>query len=257
MNKSILFLALFFISNCCLGGTIRPDSSDQNYLEYGKKFKFITRICGKYKSGDHYCASAVAIKPNWILTAAHVVKNSETCFVTIEEDKKISISKILWHNDFDEEKYGTADIALGYSDESLDLDFYPSFYIDDNEVGKICSMSGYGLTGTFDTGTHISDNKRRAGSNFIDKIDKDLLICTPSKNNQKATELEFLIGSGDSGGGLFIDGKLAGINSCVFAVDKKPNSTYSDESGHTRVSKYIEWINSTIDNHINSIKTKD
>ena len=68
----------------------------------------------------------------------------------------------------------------------------------------------------------------------------------PSKNNERMTELEFLIGSGDSGGGLFLDGKLAGINSCVLAIDKKPNSTYSDESGHTRVSKYIDWINLTI-----------
>jgi hypothetical protein len=61
------------------------------------------------------------------------------------------------------------------------------------------------------------------------------------------TELEFLIASGDSGGGLFIDNKLAGINSCVMAVDKKPDSTYNDESGHTRISKFIGWIKENIE----------
>jgi hypothetical protein len=94
----------------------------------------------------------------------------------------------------------------------------------------------------------VSDGKKRGGSNIIDKIDRELLVCTPSRAYNK-TELEFLIGSGDSGGGLFIDGKLAGINSCVMATDGKPNSTYSDESGHTRISKYINWIETTINNH--------
>lgn len=244
MIRFILLISLF-ISSVCLGGTIRPDVSDQKYIEYGKKFHCVGRICGVYKSGQNYCASAVAIRPNWILTAAHVVKDSDVCFVTIK-DKKTEIKKVIWHKDFEEKEFGFADIALGYSKDSLDLEFYPKLYADTNEEGKICSMAGYGLTGNFNTGIHISDNNIRAGSNFIDKIDRDLLICTPSRNHERTTELEFLIGSGDSGGGLFIDGKLAGINSCVFAVDKKPNSTYTDESGHTRVSKYIDWINLTI-----------
>jgi secreted trypsin-like serine protease len=54
--------------------------------------------------------------------------------------------------------------------------------------------------------------------------------------------LEFLIASGDSGGGLFIDNKLAGIHSCVMTVGKNPQSKYGEESGHTRISNFIEWI---------------
>jgi hypothetical protein len=61
------------------------------------------------------------------------------------------------------------------------------------------------------------------------------------------TELEFLICSGDSGGGLFINKKLAGINSCVLAADKKPNSSYGDDAGHTRISKYVPWIKQKIE----------
>jgi hypothetical protein len=56
------------------------------------------------------------------------------------------------------------------------------------------------------------------------------------------TSLEFLIASGDSGGGLFIDGKLAGINSCIMAVNGSPKSDYRTESGHTRISINLDWI---------------
>jgi hypothetical protein len=246
-NIFLSLLILAFATNC-LGGTRRPDCSDEKYLDYGAKFHFVGKICGKYKEGEQYCASAVAINPNWVLTAAHVVSNSETCYVTFK-DKKVKIIKLIPHKDYDENIFGTADIALGYAEDEFDLDFYPGLYENNDEVGKICSISGYGLIGTFETGTKLSDNKRRAGSNFIDYTENDLLICTPSRNHEKTTELEFLIGHGDSGGGLFIDGKLAGINSCVMAVDKKPNSTYSDESGHTRVSKFIDWVNLNINNN--------
>ena len=51
-----------------------------------------------------------------------------------------------------------------------------------------------------------------------------------------------MIGSGDSGGGLFLDGKLAGINSFVMAADGKTNSDYGDECAHTRISTYKKWI---------------
>ena len=99
------------------------------------------------------------------------------------------------------------------------------------------------MYGTFESGVIKSDNKRRGGSNKIAYIDKQLLMCDIShKGSKNCTSLEFLIGSGDSGGGLFIDGKLAGINSCVVATDRRPNSSYTDESGHTRVSQFLEWI---------------
>ena len=71
-----------------------------------------------------------------------------------------------------------------------------------------------------------------------------MLVCSASVHSDKnITKMEFLIASGDSGGGLFIDNKLAGINSCVMAVDRSPQSKYNEESGHTRVSKFLGWIN--------------
>lgn len=236
-------IAGLIISSISFGGTIDPNTPDDKYLKYAQDFKYIYKICGTYNDGQLFCASAVAIAPNWILTAAHVVENQRTCLVH-KNDKAHIVREIFIHKDFEKTQFGFADIAIGYVSDDLGLDFYPPLYEDIDEVGKICSISGYGLTGTFDSGVIKSDQKQRAGSNFIDSIDKDLLICSIA--NHKKTALEFLIASGDSGGGLFIGNKLAGINSCVLAKDKNPNSNYGDESGHTRISKFVPWIKEII-----------
>jgi hypothetical protein len=246
MNILKILLILFFSilsNNYSFAGTTDPSVSDAKYVEYGAKFHCVVKVCGTDKNGVMFCASAVAIDANHILTAAHVVNECKTCVVTIK-DKKYNISDVVIHKNFENSKFGVGDIAIGYSEESFNLDFYPSLYESDDELDKVCSISGYGLTGTFITGAVSFDDKKRAGSNIVHGSENDLLICDPSRrSSSKYTELEFLIASGDSGGGLFINGKLAGINSCVMSVKGSPNSKYGEESGHTRVSKFIGWIN--------------
>lgn len=240
--KNLVLGFLLFLETNSFAGTIDPNIPDVKYLEYGQQFKCIVEIMGSYEeSGQLFSASCVAIDPHWVLTAAHVVKGNRFVFIYNQDLKKMSIiDEVIIHNSFDDKEYGFGDIALCYISSDIGLEFYPDLYEDSDEVNKVCSISGYGKTGTFLTGMDRGDGKRRAGSNKIDRIENDLLICSPSLLDK--TSLEFLICSGDSGGGLFIDGKLAGINSCVTAIDKRPNSTYNDDAGHTRVSKFIDWI---------------
>jgi hypothetical protein len=248
MQKYIWILLVFILCSISYSGTIDPNIDDNKYIEYGQKFKYVQKLCGSYKNnGGPYCASCVIIGDKWALTACHVVENSEICIIKADE-KSYIIDNIICHENFKSSEFGYNDIALLHIKDSIILDFYPELYSEKDEVGKICYISGYGLTGNFNTGVKFSDDKRRAGSNTIDKIEKELLICSPSIS--KKTELEFLICSGDSGGGLFINNKLAGINSCVFTEDKKPDSNYGDESGHTRISSYTQWIK----RHINEKK---
>lgn len=243
MKTYLLAISLIFmILGVILGGTIDPAVSDQKHIDYGNEFTYVGKICGIDNDGTKFCGSGVAIDDHFVLTAAHVVKDSKSS-VFILDTGTFSLSYMIAHHDF-ESKFGIADIAIGYSDKPFKLKFYPELYENNDEEGKLCCIAGYGLTGTFQTGAKISDNKRRAGSNYIDYISDDMLVCSVKRIDKRKTSLEFLIASGDSGGGLFIDNKLAGINSCVMSIGKTPpSSKYEEESGHTRISKFIPWIN--------------
>lgn len=243
LNLISKILIIGFLFGNCLAGTRNPDVDDTKYIEYGAKFECVLSIYGIEKDGGMFAASCVAINPEWVLTAAHVVKNAKHCGVSISESEIIIVDEIICHKDF-QDVFGIGDIALCRLKKPLNMSFYPQLYSDTDEVGKVCSIAGFGATGTFITGQIDSDGKRRAGSNIIDGVEKDMLLCSPEISN--ITSLEFLIATGDSGGGLFIDGKLAGINSCVIATSKRPNSVYGDESGHTRISKFIPWIREKI-----------
>lgn len=243
-KKFIVFTFLISVSLTASAGTIDPSTPDSKYVEYGTKFNSVVKLCcfdGKGLS----CGSAVVIDPEWIITAAHVVENCHSWTVNIG-DEKYNVEKMIIHPNYKTDVFGHDDIAVGKLSKKINLEYYPSLYTERDEVGKVCSMAGWGFTGTFNTGVQKHDNKRRGGSNIIDKTERSVLVCSPSKRNQKITELEYLICSGDSGGGLFIENKLAGVHSSVVGYDGNSNSTYGDESCHTRVSLYADWVNKTI-----------
>jgi hypothetical protein len=237
----VFFLAL---SKASYAGTIDPHTPDAQYLEFGKSFPWVVQLrntldCDKCQKVHEQRASAVLISPNWALTAAHVVKDATKNAIYID-DKKYELPYVVWHKEFEGAKVGFHDIALCYSPEAFGLDFYPELYTDTNEVGQAVTFAGWGATGTFLTGANKHDSYRRAGHNRIQEAPHAILICTPARPKQFA--LEFMIAPGDSGGGMFIGNKLAGINSFLSAVDKNPDGTYTDESAFTRVSLYVDWI---------------
>lgn len=240
MFRTIIIYLSFFSLVCA--GTIDPNTPDSQYIEYGNQFECVVKIQGRYQDDSLYEGSAVLIDDHHFLTAAHVITNYKNCSI-FSKNKKFDIQRILSHPDFKNDSVGFADIALGYSDDKFNLEYYPPLYEENDEIGKICSISGYGFTGNFNIGAKIYDGKKRAGSNTIDKIDRDLLVCSPSyRHHDDYTQLEFLIASGDSGGPLFIDQKIAGIHSLVMTAKKKTESKYNEESGHTRISRFIKWI---------------
>ena len=62
-----------------------------------------------------------------------------------------------------------------------------------------------------------------------------------------SSPLEFCISPGDSGGPLFAGGKLAGVNSFTMASKGPLKSKAGEETAHTRVSLYREWINQVME----------
>lgn len=235
-----LFLIVFLICPlCAFSGTIDPNNSDDQYIEYGKDFPFVGQLVSK-SSHDELLGSAVAIDDHNILTASHNILSNRTYLFVLGE-KTFCITKITKH------KNSTiTDIAICYIQESLDLKKYPELYSNNNEINKFCSICGYGRSGNFLIGTNYTERTllRKAGTNFIDKIEDNKLVCSPSRaNDPLLTKLEFLIAPGDSGGGLFIDGKLAGINSERITIVGNPGGSYESYSRHTRISSLIDWIN--------------
>lgn len=233
-----------------MAGTIDPTVSDTKYVEYGKKHECVVEIGGEYpeqkigESKTYFTASAVIVKPKIVITAAHVVEKATNMYIKLRDDRiKIKLAIIL--KAYDSSKIGPFDIAVCYLEQDAFIDFYPELYDKDDEVGKICSISGFGMTGNHRYGAKVHDGKKRAGSNKIDEIFSGMLVC--SVNTRPHTSLEFLIASGDSGGGLFIDQKLAGINSTIMTHKGGIlNSDMQDQSCHTRISIHKRWIDFVI-----------
>lgn len=248
----VIFLALYGVVS--FSGTIDPKTPDVKYIEYGSKFPYIGILIGTLSNDTPFYGSFVAYKDNIIITAAHLFEDYKKCTVIIN-NKKININKIIIHEDFKKNIFGKHDIAICILSENIGLDWYPDLYDQTDEEGALCSIAGFGSTGNFITGVNRHDVEKRAGSNFIDHANNNVIFCSPSVSYKK-TELEFLIAPGDSGGGLFIGNKLAGIHSGLIEnKTDKEKSKYGAISAHTRVSVYKEWIDKTI-NKIQSIKSK-
>lgn len=264
-----LFTSLLFFlsisSGLVFAGTIDPNTPDSKYVEFGQQFPSVVKFIGKIKCTTPNCpqrvheqhGSAVIIKPNWILTAAHVVENTYDQKILKADGTEYALGKVIVHKDYKAEKIGWHDIALGYCDTDFKLEFYTPLYNDSDEMGKAITISGYGINGTFSSGAkpETSDFRRRAGHNVIEAHSEAVLFCSPSSGQNKMP-LEFLIAPGDSGGGMFIGDKLAGINSFLLAADKVTDGTYGDEAAFTRVSLYADWVHTQIEKYELALKAR-
>jgi hypothetical protein len=245
MLRQIL-LSLLLVAPPALAGTRDPNTPDEKYLEFGKKFHCVQRI--KASVGDEIqFGSVVIVRPNWAITAAHVVDGTTNQVVLMDNGEEFPVTSVFIHPDFEDVEVGYHDIAICYSPRDFGLEFYTPLFRGKDEVGKSATIAGYGTAGTFLTGGVNSDGQKRAGHNKISSLERSVLICIPDRENR--LPLEFCITAGDSGGGLFIGDELAGINSFLMAEKRKPNGLYGDEAAHTRVSLYADWICSLIESH--------
>ena len=240
--KYILYGIILVLSNTFLfAGTHRPDVPDTKFVEYGAKFGCVMPVTTEIEANISGIGSCVVINEHWCITAAHVTSGAKNVYVMIN-GSKFHIDKVIINKEFNmDTNFGKGDISLLYSKKSFGKVFVPELYTGRDEVGKICTIAGYGYTGTFSTGAATGhDYKKRGGTNTIAGTMKEMLTCHA---NRGGTRLEFIISAGDSGGGMFIDGKLAGISSLILTNNKTIKGVYGDTACFTRVSSYIEWIN--------------
>lgn len=114
---------------------------------------------------------------------------------------------------------------------------------------------GYGMTGTGDTGAYINGGTKRAGQNIMGIGTRlgynDRLLVSDFDDPRNANsnwlsqplDLEYQLAWGDSGGGMFIDGRVAGVHSFISAPeDRRVDADYGDTSASVRVSSWTSWI---------------
>jgi len=264
MKKIILLTMLVSLSLPCFSIVIKHDVAEDKYL--AKKVpEYLIDMPGE--------GHGVLIKPNWIVTVAHLIFSDYTGKEILVKGKKYKIEKVIVHDNAKKPDSSlfegdakplmdfmksTSDIALIKLTESVSHVQPIPLYLGSDEKGKVITAFGRGSTGNGESGS-IFETKRkkilRTMSNRIE-IAQDNWISITLDKGHNALELEGIDGSGDSGGPLIIDknGKqyLAGLFSWDYVegdLKSFKHGLYGGKSYQVRLSTYAKWINQQIKNN--------
>ena len=238
-----------------------------------------------------YIASGTLIAPEWVLTAGHVVGGtndsgagiSEMIFGLSSSYDGMGVSALRWipypgWSSSGGNLWNGVDLGLVRLSQPITtvtpalLDFSTPL------LGLLGTNVGYGRSGTGLTGMNTNPGTKRAGQNMIDArggmvttmgsgtlldlngisptvlfqdFDHPTNLVASSMGSAIPVAHEYLIGSGDSGGGLFIDvggvTKLVGVHSFLaslpYPLDTTgANADYGDLAGSVSVQSFENWI---------------
>ena len=224
-------------------GTIDPGIADARYREYGETFAAYTcRLMGTNTSDELQVGTCTIVAPHWALTAAHVVADMTEMYVVCGTEPH-RVDRVFAHAGWGG-TFAEHDIALVHVARPFALRYYPPLTDGTEQADTVCTAVGYGVTGTLDSGWLGGDNLIRAGTQLLASQERSVWVC---QIRRTGSPLPFCIAPGDSGGPLWAkaaDGRtvLVGINSYTAKVGTGVRSRAGEESGHTRVALYLEWI---------------
>jgi hypothetical protein len=229
---------------------IRHDRSDRDSLVDEQQWTALTSFFR-----GHGGASLIA--PTWLLTAAHVAESIPTevrLSVELSGIRYPMVRTILhpayergWSAGDEDDGNNAVDLALVELETPVENVRPFDLYDSSDEQGQEVLLLGRGEFGNGMRGARGSDRALRQVTNRIDKVDSywlKLRFDAPPDG----TLLEGICGRGDSGGPAFIKDDhrflLAGVSSWQ-QIGDRPFGTYGCIEHYTRVSCFIDWIQST------------
>ncbi len=254
-------ILILFILQAGFAGTIRHDDLDGNPLNDPDDYLYLLHAedypsVGRVVSSSSETGSGVLIAPNYVLTATHLVNEVNAYELYFQPQGDLSLIQVT--TKYVLPFYFThlfGDMAILRLSETI-LTIAPSeLYDGDSEIGRQCTIVGFGRTGTGVTGSIINDGDKRAGDNILEgpnPVNGYLMADFDNPDFIEECNLEYCFAPGDSGGGVFIyDGdvvKLAGINSYIQpnVNENQVGAYYGTSMNFVRVSAFRTWINSII-----------
>jgi hypothetical protein len=272
-HVALSFLLLgALLSPSALGVVRRDDVPDSAYLTLGNKgaFRSVGRVEINYGRGYEAVGTATLYGRDRVVSAAHVF-SADALADAVGVRINFGRGRI---RTIDFETAGVVNINPRYNPNTLRNDVSVVFlsqrmslaparlYGNPRRIslGTPITFVGYGDTGTGLTGGTRFSILKRGGQNALDRYlmrGADFEVDFDQPGNPSASSLgsvyplalEGLLGSGDSGGSVWVKrGKrwmVMGINS--YGLDWNDNGhsdDYGDRSGFVYLPRYLRWMNS-------------
>lgn len=239
-----------------------PTDSPSNRIDAEGTYSFVGAL-EISSDGTLYRGSGSVLSPHWVLTAGHnvdldddgVVDDGVAVDVHLPGFGSYSASSYFIHPDFS--GFGNPsvhhDLSLLYFDDPLPNLFFPTLG-DTVSIGDTATLVGFGRSGYGSYGytTSASLSDRRFGFNVIDELetsgsgilfryDFDAPDSFGQVGGSLGNDIETIIGSGDSGGALLVDGALVGVNTLTEGY----GGLFGDYGGGIALNNEWEWLAET------------